>query len=410
MSLGGYFFIDKKNKSLKKITAPVLFATLLIFTGSFLGKPDTFVHSFQWNTIAQSSFLEQLQVSTIPLNTLKKEFAEVHAPLVFSSSTTNFSAQTNKNLVLIILESMPNSALSLFNAADQTQPMLSKYVNRLQRYPNFFCTWPSSNHARMTIWSGLYPIQPFLSVKNPAIHQTSLTQILAQKNYFNALFYSSDKNYTRWNDYLSNRNIDLLEDAQSMGKNKKKEELVSWGVREEITLEKMKQFLSKQKNKKRPFSMTYVPACPHMPFDIQEKRFEQFREGFGSLDGNYNGVYKNELLYMDWILTSLIDHIKACGLLENTIIVMVSDHAEGVVSKKEGLGHGWSTAPNMANISLTIFPAEKSEQGTINPTIGSQVDLLPTILDYLEIPPPNHTLLQGVSIRKNDPLKTGVFI
>ena len=195
-----------------------------------------------------------------------------------------------------------------------------------------------------------------------------------------------------------------------MGKNKKKEELVSWGVREEITLEKMKQFLSKQKNKKRPFSMTYVPACPHMPFDIQEARFEQFREGFGSLDGNYNGVYKNELLYMDWILTSLINHIKACGLLENTIIVMVSDHAEGVVSKKEGLGHGWSTAPNMANISLTIFPAEKSEQGTINPTIGSQVDLLPTILDYLEIPPPNHTLLQGVSIRKNVPKNRRIYL
>jgi hypothetical protein len=144
---------------------------------------------------------------------------------------------------------MPNSALSLFNATDRTQPMLSKYVTRLQRYPNFFCTWPSSNHARMTIWSGLYPIHPFLSVKNPAIHQTSLTQILAQKNYFNALFYSSDKNYTRWNDYLSNRNIDLLEDAQSMGRNRKKKDLVSWGVREEITLEKIKQFLSKQKKK-----------------------------------------------------------------------------------------------------------------------------------------------------------------
>ena len=408
--IGNYIILNRKGIKKIKVFPLFLSSILLILTGTILESPDSFVHSFQWNSIAQTSFFQELNSPRIPLQTLKKGFSKVHAPLVFSSSTNTNSTLSKKNLILIILESMPNDVLPIFNAKDQTLPELSKEVNRIERYPNFFCAWPTSNHARMTIWSGLYPIHTFLTVKNPNIKQTSLSEILAEHNYFNALFYSSDKYYTHWNEYLKYRKFNLIEDAKSMGKNLPKKKKVSWGVREEVTLSKIKSFLSKQKNGRQPFFMTYVPACPHVPFDITDERFNVFNEGFRMLDGNYTGVYKNEILYMDWILSSLVSHIKKCGLLENTIIVMVSDHSEGVVLKETGIGHGWSTKPNRANISLLIWPTEKKEQGTINYTIGSQVDLLPTFLDYLDITPPDNTLFQGRSIRGEKPNNRRIYL
>jgi hypothetical protein len=53
--------------------------------------------------------------------------------------------------------------------------------------------------------------------------------------------------------------------------------------------------------------------------------------------------------------------------------------------------------PGLANIPLIIMDPAKPG-GRINETIGSQVDLLPTLLDLLDIPIPQGQLYQGVSL------------
>ena len=61
------------------------------------------------------------------------------------------------------------------------------------------------------------------------------------------------------------------------------------------------------------------------------------------------------------------------------------------------VGHGWAVTPALANIPLIIM-----DPGTpgyrINDTVGSQVDLLPTILDLLGISTPDDQLYQGTSL------------
>jgi phosphoglycerol transferase MdoB-like AlkP superfamily enzyme len=414
LGLSGLFFaLRSPSTSFQKATIGrwILLALLFILTGQFLVKEDPFVGSFLRNAIIESSWARSLRFHRIAPEKLKEGFAQTGIPLSFKTPPSSPSTFPKKNLVLVILESMPNKYLSLFSQADETQPLLSQYASRMVRYPNFFCNWPSSNHARLTIWSGLYPMQEFLSAANPMISTPALPEVLASAGYENAIFYSSDRNYTRMADYIGHRGISIFEDAKTMEIGLSESNKVSWGVREEVTLEQMQSFLKKHATNSTPFSLTYIPASPHMPFDIDEPEFDRFSEGFGDLDGNYTGVYKNELLYMDWILHNLIQSIEKEGLLENTVVVLVSDHAEGVNTKKEGgLGHGWSSAPDMANISLMIWPTEKSEQGTINTNIGSEVDLYPTILDYLGLPAPTQVPLQGCSLRTDTHTSRRIYL
>ena len=61
------------------------------------------------------------------------------------------------------------------------------------------------------------------------------------------------------------------------------------------------------------------------------------------------------------------------------------------------VGHGWAITPELANVPLIIMdPGHPGYH--VNDTIGSQVDLLPTILDSLGIPLPPGELYQGASL------------
>jgi hypothetical protein len=377
----------------------VLYAVFFLVVAGWFDRSDVFEGAMPRNVIAGSQFYRGLRFPEIPQAELEEGFCSVGIPLRNAEPCQQPLALSNRNnLVLVILESMGNKQLSLFGGEDETQPLLSEYAERMVRYPNVFCDWPSSNHARSAIWSGLYPIRPYLTQVNPRISRSSLTEILKEHGYYNAIFYSSDRNYTRLNDYMGHRGIDLFEDKVSLGAGQGEDAHVSWGVREDVTLDAMKRFLDASVEREEPFSMTYIPACPHMPFDTLDERFEVFDEGSGRLDGNYTGVYKNQLLYMDWILHSLLAHLDQTGLSEDTLVVMVNDHGEFVNINKGGVGHGWTSIPPATNIPLIVLPPGYAE-GEINTAIGSQVDVLPTILDYLHLSVPENMPLQGVSLR-----------
>jgi hypothetical protein len=112
---------------------------------------------------------------------------------------------------------------------------------------------------------------------------------------------------------------------------------------------------------------------------------------------DFTPLYLNELLYMDWVIASIVDELKDSGLLDNTLVVITNDHGEMVGGKDGHVGHGWAVTPQLANTPLIIMdPARHGFQ--TNTTIGNQVDLLPTILDRLNISIPADQLYEGLSL------------
>jgi hypothetical protein len=89
--------------------------------------------------------------------------------------------------------------------------------------------------------------------------------------------------------------------------------------------------------------------------------------------------------------------LKESGLLDKTLVIITSDHGEMLGGKGNSIGHGWRVTPELANVPLIIMDPDK-HGFRINETIGSQIDLLPTVLDLLGIPTPPHELYQGQSL------------
>ena len=186
------------------------------------------------------------------------------------------SARRDLNVVLIFLESSYNKHLSLFGSSEATQPLLSKYKDRMEVFPNFFSNFAGSIQARFATFTGLYPVRDFNVFTLQRVNVKSIFEVFHDNGYTSSLFYSSFLDYTGFRDFLKNRGIDEMYDADTMP-GPRKTERVSWGLREEETLGAIRNQIKRYAGGNQRFFLTYVPAAPHYPYDCVPEAFNHFK-------------------------------------------------------------------------------------------------------------------------------------
>jgi arylsulfatase A-like enzyme len=105
--------------------------------------------------------------------------------------------------------------------------------------------------------------------------------------------------------------------------------------------------------------------------------------------------YDGEILHNDWSLEQLVDKLKQLGVLDNTLILVVSDHGE------EFWEHGWTAHGQSLYQELThgvfvmwnprLIPTPRR---VVEPV--QLVDVMPTVLDLLDVKIPD--TVQGQSL------------
>lgn len=313
----------------------------------------------------------------------------------FAARPASLSQQPRRdlNVVLVLMESTYNKYLSLFGGSEETQPLLSKYKERMEIFPNFFSNFACSIHARFAAFTSLYPSQDFNAFTLQRVPVKSVFEVLHDNGYSCSMFYSSYFDYTGFRDFLNQRGLDEMYDADTMP-GERTTERVSWGLREEETLGAIRSQIKKYALGNQRFFLSYVPATPHYPYEKVPAPFHRFKAGEM---GDYTPFYLNDLLYMDWVLASILDQLKESELLEKTLVVITDDHGEMLGAHGGPIGHGWLLSPELVNAPLIILDPQHPGYH-INQSIGSQIDLLPTLLDRLKIPLPADQLYEGRSL------------
>lgn len=388
---------SNRSRSVGRKNGVVFFVSALLLlgvTGKWMTNSDKVEGETVFRFIASSPLWKGATTPPMDLATLKNKMGELDIRDPRQSAVASPPQPSrNLNVVLIFQESSYNKYLSLFGGVEGTQPLLSEYKDRMELFPNFFASFAGSIYARFAAFTGLYPVQDFHLFTVNRIPVKSVFEALHDQGYSCSLFYSSFFDYTAFRDFLRGRDLDEMYDADTMP-GQRKTEPVTWGVREEETLGAIQDRIKKYAAEGQKFFLTYIPAAPHYPFDAIPERFR--RHKMVEL-GNYEPAYLNELLYMDWVIASILDELKTNGLLEKTLVVITADHGEMLGVDGGPIGHGWAVTPELANIPLIIMDPDKPGY-RLNETVGSEVDLLPTILDDLGLPIPAHQFYEGLSL------------
>ncbi len=109
---------------------------------------------------------------------------------------------------------------------------------------------------------------------------------------------------------------------------------------------------------------------------------------FDSADTDYvRGVYDGAVSYLDALFGIFLDSLDARGMLDNTIIAVVSDHGESL--GEQGLfNHRYTLFDTDLHVPMMIrLPGGKGGGRHVQQPVGL-IDLLPTLLDLLEVAPP----------------------
>ena len=121
--------------------------------------------------------------------------------------------------------------------------------------------------------------------------------------------------------------------------------------------------------------------------DLHEYLYDEDTALFGT---SYEDIYDNAILRENLVIGKLMEHLMAEGHLEDTIIVIASDHGEAF-SERGYEGHARFVYKETTLVPLILSLPFKLDPGVVVPTVTRNVDIWPTVLDLLGLPPMENT-------------------
>jgi arylsulfatase len=341
------------------------------------------------------------------------------------------------NIILIVLDCLRPDHLSCYGYHKLTSPNIDSFAEECVLFKSAFSASPSTVGSIPSILSGLYPSFHGTGVDGNTLTLSSeiptLADVLKQEGYTTVGFNTNpymvgkhgyDKGYGSYYDlFPSQRRNGLLNKAKLFlgGLNRKKFTqtsepcICSKGVNERVS-----KYLKHIEQK--PFFIwlhymdTHAPYLPREPYfsnysDAESKKQavtfkNQLNHIYGRLYKDQNSItqeerqfivncYDSEIRYFDENLKKLLRLLRKLYLLDNTVIILTSDHGEEFWEHGKW-GHYMRFYDTNIRVPLLIrFPHLAKARKTVSTPVRN-IDIFPTILDMLNI---NHAFhLSGLSL------------
>lgn len=311
---------------------------------------------------------EALDRSKSLLTSSQENFVSAEYPLLRQRVQFNGKGK-QYNVVVLLLESWQYRYTdALAGTHYGATPFLDELIRQSLVFDNFYASGQRSIHGAGTIMTGVAQIAglPYFSLGLEAYHFTGLAQLLKQKGYETIFAQPSEWNSAKVGMVAQLAGFDEVYGRESMTS------LLNYTSPGTILDYEALQFLAnKLRGRKQPFLAFFFSLATHPPFNKFHPDFARF-----SWEGEDKG-YLNALNYMDWSIGQFIQTLKEQGQYEHTIFVVLADHT---------LGCGESRGDFYTRFHIPLFihapgllPAKRSQ------ILGSQADILPTIIDLLNV-------------------------
>ena len=95
--------------------------------------------------------------------------------------------------------------------------------------------------------------------------------------------------------------------------------------------------------------------------------------------------YEGEIRYVDEIIKDFMAFLKNRGLGRKTLVIITSDHGEEFFERQNIVGHGYHTYDTESHIPFIMWMPGKILPGIRIINQVSNVDIVPTVVDFLQL-------------------------
>lgn len=275
-----------------------------------------------------------------------------------------FGFRRPPNVLFITLDTTRADRLGCYGYESIRTPNLDAIAASGARFDWAFSAVPLTLPSHATMLTGLYP--PEHGCRSNGKQRLpdnipSLPEIFRNHGYDTAAFIAS---FVMADRFGLGRGFDLYDDGDLPTVDDVYDDQSVYEYRRANVMTDLAiAWLDRQTASGKPFFSWVHYYDPHRPYHYKEN------------------PYDNEVMFMDQHIGRLVAHLRRKGLLENTLIVAVGDHGEGLGDHGED-EHALLLINSLTRVPMFVSMTGRVPRGRVVDTPVSLVDVFPTILEF----------------------------
>ncbi|MFT5284763.1 MAG: arylsulfatase A-like enzyme [Planctomycetota bacterium] len=308
------------------------------------------------------------------------------------------------NLVVYVIDTLRADHLSTYGSRNPTSPRIDKLAEEGFRFDQFYAIAPWTRPTTASILTGYYPDWHGMGWELPLpFSLETMAESLAKSGYSTWAAVANPQvggptlQFSQgFHRFVDHTGIGVPSDGKRAATSRQLNSTVlPWLAA----------------NGDEPFFLYLHSLDPHTPYapppdaeapfgrgyrgpmfeqSLRRKQLLASADEIGEADVAYiEDVYDNEILYQDRQIGVLLDALEQHGLMEETIFLVLSDHGEEF-RDHDDWNHGYRMWEELLRVPLIVWLPER-ERTRLNatarviPEVVSQVDLLPGLMELLQI-------------------------
>lgn len=332
-----------------------------------------------------------------------------------SSSQRAQPAARRPNVLLVTLDTVRADHCSAYGYSRPTTPRLERMAHAGVRCGVAYAPMPTTAPSHATMFTGRQPLSHGVRKNGEALRETehTLAEILGGNGYRTAAVISS---YPLHHSLGLAQGFGTYDDRFSVGQQGRAREQPGLGRRADETRTRAVEWLSQNGYLRQPDpgSLESAPFFlwvhfidPHDPYEAPDEHRALFpaRPRATELEQQI-AAYDAEIHFADAEMGKILDALGDSGRLADTLTIVTADHGEGLMDHGY-MNHGLFLYEEAMRVPLVFhWPGRLPSGGVVEAPV-QLVDLMPTVLDLLEVAseahPPEGRSLKGALAGHEEP-------
>ena len=288
------------------------------------------------------------------------------------------------DIYLITIDTLRSDHVHCYGYEKIATPAMDALANSGIRFSQAFTASPITNTSHTTILTGLLPSSHGVTdfgIPLAASHPT-IAELLAQHSYHTAAFIGAVILDSKSLAPGLDRGFEFYDNFPEHAATKER-----WGRVERRGGDVVKRAEAWMTAHPRGPHFVWVHLYdPHDPYEPPPPYSTTYKDR----------LYDGEIAYADSALANFIAYLKARSWYENSVVIVVGDHGEGLGEHHEDT-HGIFLYDSTIHVPLIVkLPGSAQATKVVDAQVRT-TDILPTVLDLTGTPPPPH--LDGETLK-----------
>ncbi len=278
-----------------------------------------------------------------------------------------------RNVVVILLESFGGRYVGALGNRDRITPNFDRLAQEGLLFTRFFSNGTHTHQgmfATMACFPNLPGFEYLMQTPEGGHLFSGLPQLLSARGYDNLYVYNGDFTWDNQSGFFGNQGM-----TRFIGRSDYADPAFSdptWGVSDQDMFERAALELDRGFGGK-PFYALLQSLSNHTPYALPEVLPVARVTGHGALDEHLTAMR-----YSDWALGQFFERARRSPYYKDTLFVVVGDHGFGSPEQLTEMDMFRFNVP-----LLLIGPGVRETFGAARDTVGTQVDVVPTIMGRL---------------------------